>query len=126
MLAHIQATDICEQCGSEFANHNYVPNSIDVYECPWPKMIGNSIYGIGYGNDHNPHCFAPDQECCSADELDAWNKACDAWDQAKANGMPYKRPAGRWGIGIYWYEEETTFKLWLPPDPDQMEFDFGS
>jgi hypothetical protein len=126
MPHHIEATDLCEHCHHQFADHNYVPDSIDVYQCPWPIQIGESIYGIGYGRDHNPHNFCPDRDCCSADELDAWNKACEAWDKAEATGGKYQRPPGRWGVGIYWFTQLTTFKLHLPPDPDQTEFDFDA
>jgi hypothetical protein len=123
MLHYIEATDICQHCHHEFADHNYVPDSIDRYTCPWP-IQSETTHGIGYGRDHNPHCFSPDHECCSAYELAAWNKACEAWDKAEATGVKYYRPAGRWGLGIYWYETQTEFKLHLPPDPSQSEFDF--
>lgn len=122
MLAHIQATDICEHCGSEFANHNYVPNSIDVYECPH-EIITSQGYGLGYDRSR-PDCYSPDHECCTPAELDNYRTALAEFNRCQANCIPFVCPPGRWGIGAYWYCHQTTFKLWLPPDPDQMELDF--
>jgi hypothetical protein len=74
MLSHIQATDICEHCHQQFADHNYVPDSIDVYECPHEAIIDS---GYGYGCDRSrPDCFSPDHECCSAAELGSMRPIC--------------------------------------------------
>ncbi len=124
MLAHIQATDICEHCGSEFANHNYVPNSIDVYECPH-EIITSQGYGMAYDRSR-PDCFSPNRELCSELEIEAHEIEFRNYQRCQAQGVPYKCTNGAWGIGAYWHSHQTTFKLWLPPDPDQMEFDFGS
>lgn len=34
----VKATDICANCGDEFANHNYVPESLTVYKCRVPHQ----------------------------------------------------------------------------------------
>ncbi len=68
MLHHIQATDICEHCWQEFADHNYVPDSIDVYECPH-QIVTDQGYGLAYDRSR-PDCYSPDHDCCTPAELD--------------------------------------------------------
>lgn len=122
MLHHIQATDICEHCGCEFADHNYVPDSIDVYECPH-EIITSQGYGLGYDRSRPDH-YSPDSQCCTPAELDNYRTALAEFNRCQASGIPYTCTSGNWGIGAYWYSDQTTFKLWLPPGPDQMELEF--
>jgi hypothetical protein len=45
----VKATDICRNCGDEFANHNYVPDSLTVYKCLTPHV--EQGYGFFIGVD---------------------------------------------------------------------------
>lgn len=87
------------------------------------------IYGFYHGGD--PRKFEPDQECCSADEIDRHRRACILWNEMEAKGeipTPEKCESGwiydddgkpvmhilksSYGIGVYEFpdeEEETEF-----------------
>lgn len=93
--------DICANCGDEFANHNYVKDSIDKYACPQPKR--ESGYGYGYSN--NPFLFWPDCESCTEEEIATWTRAKQEW---RETGTISSRA---WGIGSYSIEIETFFEL---------------
>jgi hypothetical protein len=101
-VTSFNATDICRHCGAEFADHNYVPDSIGTYRCPHPQQ--ETGYGAFKGG--NPCNFHPDGECCSDDELKALREAQRTWD-----GVDLPMPAGcssPYGIGVYvtyWYED---------------------
>jgi hypothetical protein len=131
----VQATDTCANCGDEFANHNYVPDSIDQYKCPHPHV--ESGYGAFCGGD--PRTFHPDGEMCSPDEIENHRKACELWDEAEACGEtpePEKCPSGwiydengkavchvlrtPYGIGGYTIEME---QFWEPREFDPEEDD---
>ena len=68
-----RATDQCQNCGDEFANHEYVRDSITQYKCPVPNQ--DSSYGYGYRNI-NPNQYFPDYECCTPEEIQRWKDAC--------------------------------------------------
>lgn len=85
-------------CKPPHAKYTRLPDgTIQIMPCGSPWGIGvttftpeeaeafgiDSVYG--YGNrEGNPHNFQPDEECCSAEEIAAWRKACDEWDAAEA------------------------------------------
>lgn len=99
--------DRCENCGDEFANHNYVANSIDVYTCPHPQYET----GYGYRKEANPYDFSPDYESCSEKELANHEKALDEWDAAITEGREPVIVEGSFGVGLYSIEIETKFLL---------------
>lgn len=126
MNRDIRATDRCRWCGDEFANHNYIKNSIDQYACPHP--LQESGYGFFCGGD--PRKFFPDGEGCDPKELENHRRACKLWDEAEARGEtpePEKCPSGwvydeqgkaiahvlrsPYGIGTYVIDIATTFEL---------------
>ncbi len=123
ILRDIKAYDLCEHCHRAFADHNYVENSIDVYLCPSEVQSSHS-YGYGYFRER-PDCFSPDSECCSPEEIENHRRAEAEFERCKANGIPFVCPPGSWGIGVYWVSEQTEFKLAMPIDPAQGEFEFG-
>jgi len=120
----MEATDLCRNCHQEFADHNYVPDSIDKYACPYPQQ--ESVYGYYAGGD--PRSFSPDGECCTPAELKNHRKACELWNIAEADGYtptPEKCPSGwlddgkgnrvhvlraPYGIGIQTIEFESYFE----------------
>ena len=122
MMRHIESTDICENCHCEFADHNYVPDSIDQYDCPH-EVVTSQGYGLGYDRSR-PDCYSPDGDCCTPAELDNYRTELAEFNRCRAQCVPYKCTVGNWGIGAYWYSHQTIFKLLDQPDPDQMEFDF--
>ena len=68
----VKATTRCENCGAEFADHLYEPDSITKYRCPHPQITAH--YGYYRGGD--PNDFSPDLESCSEAEIQAWQRAC--------------------------------------------------
>jgi hypothetical protein len=115
----------CANCHRDFADHNYVKDSITRYICPDPRVES----GYGGFNGGDPRDFHPDAECCSAKELEAHKKACELWDSAEAKGekpSPERCPSGwiyddsgkfvahvlrmPYGIGIYQIRIETEFE----------------
>ncbi len=118
----MKATDICEHCGKEFADHNYVQDSISDYRCPVPIQEGG--YGFFPGGD--PRRFHPDSECCTEEEIKAHKEACEFWDNATATPEPLKSECGwiydkngspvahicgsPFGVGCYTYEMESYFE----------------
>lgn len=69
---NVNATDRCSWCHREFADHNYVKDSIDQYECPQPHI--ESVYGYFSGGD--PRDFFPDAGDCTPEELENHRMAC--------------------------------------------------
>jgi hypothetical protein len=115
----------CANCNREFADHNYIPDSIDQYQCPYPAQ--ESMYGHFHGGD--PRNFHPDYECCSEEEIANHRKACNLWNASEAKGEtpePEKCPSGwiydddgkplvhilraPYGIGVYTIEMEQFFE----------------
>lgn len=43
------------------------------------------VYGGFHGGD--PRKFTPDSECCSAEEIAAWEACCDAWNKGHRPGV---------------------------------------
>lgn len=124
-IFRIKATDQCQNCGDEFANHTYVKDSITKYKCPHPYQ--DSGYGGFNGGD--PRNFSPDWECCSEKEIANHKAACALWDEAEERGEipePEKCPSGwifdekdkvvahvlrsSYGIGVYTIEFDQFFK----------------
>jgi len=122
---NVSATDICKNCGDEFANHDYVKDSITQYKCPVPHQ--ESGYGFFCGGD--PRLFHPDGECCSEKEIANHKAACELWDDAESRGEtpePEKCPSGwirdesgkvighvlrsPYGIGCYTLELDQFFE----------------
>lgn len=99
---NVKATDRCRNCGDEFANHDYVPDSITKYKCK--TLHQESGYGYGY-RGCNPHQYHPDYECCSEAEIQAWKAACEIVNRGEKYTGEY-----RWGIGIYVHEYEQFFE----------------
>lgn len=92
-IMEVKAYDKCGNCGCEFAEHDYVKDSIDQYKCPHPHTEGG--YGFFHGGD--PRNFFPDGECCSPQEIENHKRACELWDEAEARGEtpePEACPAG--------------------------------
>ncbi len=128
----IEASDRCKHCGEEFADHNYVPNSIDQYECP--RMHEETGYGFFHGGD--PRDFYPSPEDCLPEELENHRKACERFNEAEARGQTPKleeNPSGwvqdekgvvchilrtPYGVGIYKMRWQTFFE---PVDYDDSE-----
>lgn len=124
-MFQVQATDRCKHCGDEFANHNYVCDSISKYACPIPRH--ETSYGHFHGGD--PRSFHPDHEMCAPKELANHKKACELWDDAERRGetpTPESCPSGwlygedgkaiahvlrsPYGIGVYTVEFEQFFE----------------
>lgn len=124
----VKAYDRCANCHREFADHDYVPDSIEEYRCPVKQQ--DSGYGFSHGGD--PRKFFPSHEECSPDEIANHRKACELWDEAEERGEtpePEKCPSGwiynkagervghilrsPYGIGCYTFEYETN---WEPMD----------
>jgi hypothetical protein len=117
-LRYFEATDLCEHCHCEFADHNYVENSIDVYLCPELATVGTG-YGRFKGGD--PNLFTPDPECSSPAEIQRWREACEMWPLWKPPAERCGVHNGGFGIGVYVLVEQTTFKRLDQPDPAQLE-----
>ena len=131
-----KAYDRCANCHHEFADHDYVKDSIDEYKCPVPHQET----GYGFFNGGDPRKFHPDRESCSAKEIDNHRRACQLWDEAEARGEtpdPEKCPSGwiyhehtgepiahvlraPYGIGCYTAEFE---QFWEPMDATETVSD---
>ena len=119
----------CANCGRDYADHNYVRDSITDYECPEQQ------YETGYGCFHggDPRNFFPIHEDSMPHELDAHKAACKLWDEAEARGetpTPEQCPSGwitdatgkkiihvlvaPYGIGIYRTPVQSFFELFEP------------
>jgi hypothetical protein len=96
------ATDQCENCGDEFANHKYVKDSITQYKCPTPHQ--DSGYGYGY-RGIDPKKYHPDYECCSNEEIQRWKDACEVVNRGEVYTGGYS-----WGIGVYTFECDQFFE----------------
>ena len=109
----------CANCHREFADHDYVPDSIDGYRCPVKQQ--ESGYGYFCGGD--PRNFYPDSDC-SEQEIANWKQACEF---AETKGLDDLECPSGWiydaagkpvmhilrapfGIGVYTYEYETFFE----------------
>ena len=97
-----KATDQCKNCGDEFANHDYVKDSITQYKCRTPHQ--ESGYGYGYRN-LDPNQYHPDYECCSPDEIQRWKDACEIVDRGEEYTGNYS-----FGIGVYTIEWDQFFE----------------
>lgn len=102
-----RATDQCNNCGDEFANHEYVKDSITQYKCRYPQQ--ESGYGYGY-RGIDPRNYSPDHECCSVEEIAEHRAACEILN----NGGTYTGNY-RFGIGVYVIEFDQFFE---PRDHD--------
>lgn len=98
----VKATDICKNCGDEFANHEYVKDSITQYKCPVPHQ--DSGYGYGY-RGIDPNLYHPDYQCCHPDEIQRWKDACDTVNRGEKYEGGYS-----WGIGVYCFEYDQYFE----------------
>lgn len=94
---NVEDTTRCANCHEEFANHNYVADSITKYKCPHPHQ--ETFYGHFCGGD--PRNFHPDHESCMPHEIANHDAACELADQLEREGNPvdWKCPSGfeRWG-----------------------------
>lgn len=132
---NVNADDRCANCGCDFADHDYIPNSIDQYQCPHP----NTDVGYGYFHGGDPRNFHPDVECCTQAEVDNHRRACELWNEAERDGKtpePEECPSGwiydnngkpvvhvlrsPYGIGTYTYE---VAQFWEPAEFDEPEAD---
>jgi hypothetical protein len=93
----ITDTTRCANCHEEFANHDYVKDSITQYRCPHP----HEEHGYGFFHGGDPRKFFPDHESCSPDEIENHKKACALADRLEAEGKPvdWHCPSGweQWG-----------------------------
>ena len=127
----LKPTTPCSCCGCEYAEHNYVPDSITTYVCPHPHV--ESTYGAFHGGD--PRDFHPDGECCTEEERENHRKACELWNECEASGKtpdPEECPSGwiyddtgkaiahvlrsPYGIGVSTIEFEQYFE---PQEQDE-------
>ena len=96
----------CANCGRDFADHNYLADSIDKWRCPVPL----SVTGYGFYPGGDPRDFWPDGESCTPQELAAHKEACKQWDQGKqpndAHGCCQCSP---FGVGVYAIEVDSFF-----------------
>lgn len=119
-LFGITDTTPCVNCGHEFAEHDYVPTSIDQYRCPVPMV--HHGYGFFCGGD--PRKFHPDGECSSPEEIENHRKACEQ-AEAVESGRDLPCPSGwegtpdggsvhvtraPFGLGMYTIEMESFFE----------------
>ena len=107
-----RADDQCKNCGDEFANHQYVKDSITQYRCPHPHQ--ESGYGYGY-RGLNPHQYVPDHECCTPEEIQRWKDACEMVDRGEQYTGGYS-----WGIGCYTIEFDQFF------EPREHDYEQGA
>lgn len=126
-LFGITDTTPCRNCGDEFGNHDYVPDSIDQYRCPTPHV--ETGYGFFCGGD--PRSFHPDGECCTPEELENHRLACDEAEKLE-NHRHLPCPSGwirtphgdahilraPFGIGTYAVEFEQFFEA-RETDPEE-------
>ena len=122
---NINADAKCSNCHRDFADHDYVKDSITQYRCPVP--IQETGYGGFPGGD--PRTFHPTYESCSEKEIQNHKAACKLWDEAEARGEtpePESCPSGwiyddngeviahvlrmPYGIGVYVIEIESFFE----------------
>lgn len=121
----VKDTDRCCNCYKEFADHNYLMDSIDKYMCPVP--VTKTGYGYFCGGD--PRKFHPDHECCTPEEIAAHKAACEAWNRGEKVGPAMRShwitdgegkviahcSGSSYGIGTYQLEIESWFE---PLDED--------
>lgn len=50
-------------------------------------------YGYGFFPGGDPRDFTPDYEMCSAEEIEAWKRDCEAWNKGEGTPAP---PPGFW------------------------------
>ena len=122
----------CFHCGCDFADHNYVPDSISRWMCPHPKQ--ETTYGYFHGGD--PRSFHPDGECCSETEIARWKEACAKAEELEAcRSLPCPSGFQRmgdatvhvtrapFGIGTYVTEYPSEFE---PADWDERDDDYSA
>jgi hypothetical protein len=133
-LFNVTDTTRCRNCCDEFANHDYIPDSLDAYVCP--HLYSETHYGFFNGGD--PRKFHPDYECCSENEIKRWKEACAEAEQLESkrslpcpsgwermpNGTVMHILRAPFGIGTYVIESETMFEADDWEDPNQMQFEF--
>mgnify|MGYP000367032144 CR=1 FL=1 len=129
----------CGNCGAEFADHNYVKDSIDKYVCPHSHVE----CGYGYFKGGDPRKFSPDGDACSPDEISNHKASCDLWNDMESKGKtpsPEDCPSGwiydtdgktvahvlvaPYGIGVYSVEFEQYFDARDFDDQVAEEYDF--
>lgn len=111
----------CRWCHRDFADHDYIPNSIDQYKCPVNQQ--ENCYGYFTGGD--PRDFHPDYEDSTPEEIANWKRACEEANRIEASrNLPC--PSGwivdekrkliahvlnaPFGIGVCTIEIETVFE----------------
>jgi hypothetical protein len=116
----------CANCYRDFADHNYIADSINEWRCPVNQQ--ESFYGYFTGGD--PRQFHPDAEECSPEELANHKRACEEAN-ALESGRNLECPSGwiTWegggihvlnapfGIGVGTIEIETSFEELEEPEP---------
>ena len=115
----IKDTTICSNCYREFADHNYVADSIDKYKCPIPHQ--ECFYGYFAGGD--PRSFHPDYEDCTPEEIANHKRAGEAAEKHGRSDLEcpsffFKDASGNvghvlkapFGIGVQTLEVETYFE----------------
>jgi len=123
----------CGNCGADFADHDYVKDSIDQYRCQHPHQ--EFSYGYFHGGD--PRQFHPDHESCDPKEIENHKAACELADKLGAEGRPvqWDCPSGweQWGdvvahvlrapfgIGTYVAEFEQFFEAREEDDETEDE-----
>jgi len=113
-----QSTDICYHCHQEFADHNYITDSIDLYTCPELTQVGPTHYG--HPTTHDPNNFLPDPEMCSPEELEEHARIVAYYNIHKTFPLNMKAV----GIGVSVNYKQTCFKLANNPNPSQINFEF--
>lgn len=109
--------DQCANCGADYADHDYVKNSIDKYRCPQNRQ--ETVYGYYTGGD--PRNFHPDDEACSDKEITEHRQACRLWDEADGTTPEgfdgnFGCSHAPFGVGVYTFESEQFFELWEPSE----------
>ena len=113
-ILDVKATDRCDNCRIEFADHNY-DEERDLYICPHPHQE------VGYGGfkGGNPNDFSPDSQCCSPKEIQSWRDACKKWNDGDETPLDFHRckdengisgEGWKFGIGVYVLELEQTWE----------------
>lgn len=118
----VNATDICQNCRHEYADHNYVADSIFDYKCP--VLWQDTCYGYYPGGD--PRKFSPDAEVSFPEQIEKHRQSCKTWDKRESEGkMPEpEEGSGKWdsktgawtddspyGIGVYTIVADQFFEL---------------
>jgi hypothetical protein len=71
-------------------------------------------WGYGFFSGGDPRRFSPDEDSCTAEEIDSHKAACERWDAGDTTAIPgscihgpgYIITLSGFGLGSYWYEED--------------------